>query len=50
MRLLRNQNSVLIEINFVGLSRHQFRQNAEFVLAANLKGMRENVGLERDLD
>jgi len=50
VRLLRNQNSVLIEINFVGLSRHQFRQNAEFVLAANLKGMRENVGLERDLD
>src|SRR5580704_16097422 len=41
---LRNHNRVVIEINFVGLSRHQFRQNAEFVLAANLKGMRENVG------
>jgi len=41
---LRIQNGVIVEFNFVGLSRHQFRQNAEFVLAANLKGMRENVG------
>ena len=38
------QNGVIVEFNFVGLSRHHFRQNAEFVLAANLKGMRENVG------
>lgn len=45
VRLLRNENGVTIEINFVGLSRHQFRQNAEFVLAAHLKGMRESVGL-----
>ena len=38
------QNGVIVEFNFVGLSRHHFRQNAEFVLAANLKAMRENVG------
>ena len=44
VKLSRNQNGVVIEINFVGLSRHHFRQNAEFVLAANLRGMRENVG------
>lgn len=40
----RIQNGLIVEINFVGLSRHHFRQNVEFVLAANLKGMRENVG------
>jgi AraC-like DNA-binding protein len=38
------QNGVVVELNFVGISRHHFRQNAEFVLAASLKGMRENVG------
>jgi hypothetical protein len=41
---LRIQNGIVVEIKFVGLSRHEFRQNVEFVLAANLKGMRENVG------
>ena len=40
----RIQNGLIVEINFVGLSRHHFRQNVEFVLAANLRGMRENVG------
>jgi hypothetical protein len=40
----RIQNGLIVEINFVGLSRHHFRQNVEFVLAANLKGMREDVG------
>src|ERR1700733_1804056 len=40
----RIQNGLIVEINFVDLSRHHFRQNVEFVLAANLKGMRENVG------
>jgi AraC-like DNA-binding protein len=44
VKLLPIQNGVIVEFNFVGLSRHHFRQNAEFVLAANLKGMRENVG------
>jgi hypothetical protein len=34
VKLLPIQNGVIVEINFVGLSRHQFRQNAEFVLAA----------------
>jgi hypothetical protein len=38
------QNGVVVKLNFVGVSRHHFRQNAEFVLAASLKGMRENVG------
>ena len=41
---LRIQNGLIVEISFVGLSRHHFPQNVEFVLAANLKGMRENVG------
>ena len=36
----RIQNGLIVEI----LSRHHFRQNVEFVLAANLKGMREDVG------
>ena len=44
VKLLPIQNGIIVEFNFVGLSRHHFRQNAEFVLAANLKGMRENVG------
>ncbi len=44
VKLLPIQNGVVVEFNFVGLSRHHFHQNAEFVLAANLKGMRENVG------
>jgi hypothetical protein len=44
VKLLPVQNGVVVEFNFVGLSRHHFRQNAEFGLAANLKGMRENVG------
>ena len=44
MKSLPIQNAVIVEFNFVGLSRHHFRQNAEFVLAANLKAMRENVG------
>ena len=38
------QNGVVVEFNFVGLSRHHFRQNAEFGLAAILKGLREHVG------
>ena len=38
------QNGVVVKVNFVGVSRHHFRQNAEFLLAASLKGMRENVG------
>jgi AraC-like DNA-binding protein len=40
----RSEKEVTIEVTFVALSRHHFRQNAEFVLAANLKGMRDNVG------
>ena len=35
---------IVVEFNFVGLSRHHFRQNAEFGLAAILKGLREHGG------
>jgi AraC-like DNA-binding protein len=38
------QNGVVVEFNFLGLSRHHFRQNAEFGLAAILKGLREHGG------
>ena len=44
VKLLPVQNGVVVEFNFVGLSRHHFRQNAEFGLAAILKGLREHVG------
>ena len=44
VKLLPIQNGVIVEFNFVGLSRHHFRQNAEFVLAANLKGAARNCG------
>ncbi len=44
VKLSSVHNGVVVELSFVGLSRHQFRQNPEFMLAANLKGMRENVG------
>ena len=44
IRVFPFQKEVAIELKFVGLSRHHFRQNAEFVLAANLKGMREHAG------
>jgi AraC-like DNA-binding protein len=44
VKLLPVQNGVVVEFNFVGLSRHLFRQNVEFGLAAILKSLRENVG------
>jgi AraC-like DNA-binding protein len=44
VKLLPVQNGIVVEFNFVGLSRHHFRQNAEFGLAAILKGLREHVG------
>jgi AraC-like DNA-binding protein len=44
LKTRQNQNDTVIEASFVGLSRHQFRQNVEFLLAVNLKGMRENAG------
>ena len=30
VKLLPVQNGVVVEFNFIGLSRHHFRQNAEF--------------------
>jgi Arabinose-binding domain of AraC transcription regulator, N-term len=44
LKTRQNQNDTVIEASFVGLSPHQFRQNVEFLLAVNLKGMRENAG------
>ena len=44
VKLSTVQNGVIVEFNFVGLSRHHFRQNAEFGFAAILKGLREHVG------
>jgi AraC-like DNA-binding protein len=44
VKLSPAQNGLLVELTFVGHSRHHFRQNAEFVVAAALKGIRENVG------
>ena len=44
VKLLPIQNGVVVEFNFIGLSRHHFRQNAEFGLAAILKSLREHVG------
>jgi len=41
---LHTQNGVIVEFNFVGVSRHHARQSAEFTLAVTLKGLRELVG------
>jgi hypothetical protein len=44
VKVLQAKRGVVVELNFVGLSRHHIRQNTEFILAVNLKGMRDNVG------
>jgi AraC-like DNA-binding protein len=44
IKLLPSQDGVVVEFNFVGLSRHRVRQSAEFTLAITLKGLRELVG------
>jgi AraC-like DNA-binding protein len=44
VKLLKAKTQVVVEFNFVGVSRHHARQNAEFILAASLKAMREVSG------
>jgi AraC-like DNA-binding protein len=41
VKLLKANKQVVVEFNFVGVSRHHARQNVEFILAASLKAMRE---------
>ena len=43
VKLLKAEN-VVVEFNFVGVSRYHSRQNVEFILAASLKAMREVSG------
>ena len=45
VKLLKAKTQVVVEFNFVSVSRHHARQNAEFILAASLKAMREVSGL-----
>jgi AraC-like DNA-binding protein len=44
VKLLKAKTQVVVEFNFVGVSRHHARQNVEFILAASLKAMREVSG------
>jgi AraC-like DNA-binding protein len=44
VKLLHAQDGVIVEFNFVGLSRHHARQSAEFTVAVTLKALRELVG------
>ena len=45
VKLLKAKTQVVVEFNFVGVSRYHSRQNVEFILAASLKAMREVSGL-----
>jgi AraC-like DNA-binding protein len=44
VKLVHAQNGVVVEFHFVGVSRHRVRQNAEFGIAAIVKGLREVAG------
>ena len=44
VKLLKAKKQVVVEFNFVGVSRYHSRQNVEFILAASLKAMREVSG------
>jgi hypothetical protein len=44
LKLTRIQNGAILHVDFVGLSRHQIHQNAEFGIAVILKALREVVG------
>jgi AraC-like DNA-binding protein len=44
LKLLQSQSGVLVEFTFVGVSRYRARQNAEFGIAAIVKGLREIAG------
>ena len=47
VKLLPVQNGVVVEFNFVGLSRHHFRQNAEFVTRRHFEGSARTCGPKR---
>jgi hypothetical protein len=44
VKLVRAQKGVVVEFNFVGLARHQARQNIEFGIAAIVQSLREIAG------
>jgi AraC-like DNA-binding protein len=44
VKLLQAQDGMIVEFNFVGLSRHDTRQSVEFTLAVALRGLRELLG------
>jgi hypothetical protein len=44
LKLVPAPKGVVVEFNFIGLSRHHVRQNAEFGLAIILKALREAAG------
>jgi AraC-like DNA-binding protein len=44
LKLTRTPEGVALEVEFVGLPRHEVRQNAEFGIAAILKALREIAG------
>ena len=44
VKLLRIQDGTIVVFSFLGLSRRNARQSAEFTLAVTLKGLRELVG------
>jgi AraC-like DNA-binding protein len=43
-KAIRSPEGVTIQAHFVGIARHLARQNAEFSIAATIKGLREIVG------
>jgi AraC-like DNA-binding protein len=44
LKLTRMRNRTILQVSFVGLSRHHARQNAEFGIAVILKALREAAG------
>jgi AraC-like DNA-binding protein len=44
VKLLQAQDGMIVEYNFVGLSRHDTRQSVEFTFAVALRGLRELLG------
>jgi AraC-like DNA-binding protein len=44
VKVLQVESGVVVDFNFVGVSRHRVRQNAEFGMAATIKALREITG------
>jgi AraC-like DNA-binding protein len=44
VKLLQAPDGMIVEFDFVGLSRHHARQSVEFTVAVTLKGLRELLG------